>query len=41
MTASAAVMPGFDHPALLYRDDAEYLAGLRGFIRAGAAAGNR
>lgn len=40
MTASQAVVPRlFEHPALLYRGDAEYLAALRGFLRDGATAG--
>jgi anti-sigma regulatory factor (Ser/Thr protein kinase) len=38
MTASTGTRP-FDHPALLYRDDDEYLAGTVPFIRGGLAAG--
>ncbi len=36
---SAATVNQFVHPALLYRDDAEYLDGTVPFIRAGLAAG--
>ncbi|MEV6598837.1 anti-sigma factor RsbA family regulatory protein [Actinoplanes sp. NPDC051346] len=39
MTRQSALDDRFVHPALFYRDDAEYLAGTVPFVRAGLAAG--